>query len=44
MATLFGIAAPLMLRYPYGTCKVIAARLPRPPGLLCLDTFGQWSK
>ena len=44
MAALFSVTAPLALRYPEDTRKVIAACLRRPPGLIWVDTIGQWSK
>lgn len=39
MADLFTVTAPLALRMPDGTRKVIAACFPHPLGLLYLDTF-----
>ena len=39
MADLFGVTAPLALRLPDGTRKVMAACFPHPRGLLYLDTF-----
>jgi hypothetical protein len=35
----YGVTAPLALRCPDGTRKVIAACFPHPAGLLYLDTF-----
>jgi hypothetical protein len=44
VAALFGAAAPGALRYANGKRKGIAAPCyPRTPGLLYLDTSGQWS-
>jgi hypothetical protein len=39
MADLFSVTAPLTLRCPNGTRKVIAACFPHPRGLLYLDLF-----
>jgi len=39
MADLFTVTAPLALRFPDGSRKVIAACFPHPRGLLYLDTF-----
>jgi hypothetical protein len=39
LADLHGVTAPLALRLPDGTRKVIAACFPHPSGLLYLDTF-----
>lgn len=39
MADLFTVTAPLALRCPDGTRKVVAACFPHPRGLLYLDTF-----
>ena len=39
MSGLFTVTAPLALRWPDGTRKVIAACFPHPRGLLYLDTF-----
>ena len=39
MADLYRVTAPLALRLPDGTRKVVAACFPHPKGLLYLDTF-----
>ena len=39
MADLFTVTAPLALRCPDGTRKVMAVCFPHPQGLLYLDTF-----
>jgi hypothetical protein len=39
MADLFSVTAPLALRCPDGTRKVIAACFPHPRGLLYLDLY-----
>ena len=39
MANLFSVTAPLVLRCPDGTRKVIAACFPHPRGLLYLDLY-----